>query len=197
MAVDIDLRFEPVTAGRWGDFETLFGPQGAFYNCWCVALRLPHAVRTKMEPSERKAHMQERISAGPPPGILCYAEGEPIAWVQVGPRHDVPQFNSPRTVSRPSEEGDAHDPSIWAVSCFFLLPKLRGKGLSHRLLAGAVDYARSQGARLLEACPIDQVKQSKSVTLCIGSTAIFDRAGFETIARRKDGRPLMRLDLHA
>jgi GNAT superfamily N-acetyltransferase len=196
LAVDIDLRFEPVTAERCGDFEKLFGPQGAFYNCWCVALRLPHAVRTTMEPSERKAHMQGRIEVGPPPGILCYIEGEPVAWVQVGPRHDVPQFNSPRTVSRPLEEGDAHDPSIWAVSCFFLLPKLRGKGLSHRLLAGAVDYARGQGARLLEACPIDHVKQSKSVTLCIGSTAIFDTAGFETIARRKDGRPLMRLDLH-
>ena len=195
--MDIDLRFEPVTAERWGDFETLFGPQGAFYNCWCVALRLPHAIRTKMEPSERKAHMQGRIAAGPPPGILCYAEGEPVAWVQVGPRHDVPQFNSPRTVSRPLEEGDAHDPSIWAVSCFFLLPTLRGKGVSHSLLAGAIDYARSQGARLLEACPIDHVKQSKSVTLCIGSTAIFDAAGFETIARRKDGRPLMRLDLRA
>ncbi len=195
--MDIDLRFEPVTAERWNDFERLFGPQGAFYNCWCVALRLPHAVRTKMEPAERKAHMQNRIANGPPPGILSYSEGEPVAWVQVGPRHDVPQFNSPRTVSRPLEEGDAFDAAIWAVSCFFLLPKLRGKGLSHQLLAGAINYARSQGARLLEACPIDHVKQSKSVTLCIGSAAVFEAAGFETIARRKDGRPLMRLDLHA
>jgi predicted GNAT family acetyltransferase len=194
--LDIDLRFEPVSASRWGDFERLFGPQGAFYGCWCVALRLPHAVRTKMAPDERKAHMQARITAGPPPGILCYSEGEPVAWVQVGPRHDVPQFNSPRTVSRPVDEDDARDPSVWAVSCFFMAQKLRGRGLSHRLLAAAVDHARREGARLLEACPIDHVKQSKSVTLCVGSTAIFDAAGFETVARRKDGRPLMRLDLH-
>lgn len=195
--MDIDLRFAPVTAALWSDFERLFGPQGAFYNCWCVALRLPHAVRTKMQPQERKGHMQARIAAGPPPGILAYAEGEPVAWVQVGPRHDVPQFNSERTVSRPLDEGDATDPSIWAVSCFFLLPELRGKGLSHRLLAGAVDYARRQGARFIDACPIDHVKQSKSVTLCIGSTAIFDAAGFEIVAKRKDGRPLMRLDLQS
>ncbi|WP_049734069.1 GNAT family N-acetyltransferase [Rhizobium ecuadorense] len=193
--MDNDLRFEPVTAERWDDFETLFGPQGAFYNCWCVALRLPHAVRTKMAADERKLHMHDRIKAGPPPGILCYADGAPVAWVQVGPRHDVPQFNSPRTVSRPLEEGDAYDPSIWAVSCFFLLPSLRGRGMSRRLLSLAIDHARCQGARLLEACPIDHVKQSKSVTLCIGSTAIFDAAGFETVARRKDGRPLMRLEL--
>jgi hypothetical protein len=54
----------------------------------------------------------------------------------------VPQFNSPRTVSRPLDEGDALDPSIWAVSCFVLAPGLRGKGLSHRLLGGASDHAR-------------------------------------------------------
>nr|WP_285230058.1 GNAT family N-acetyltransferase [Neorhizobium galegae] len=173
----------------------LFGLHGAFCDCWCVALRLPHAVRTKMRPQERKDHIRDRIAAGPPPGILAYSEDEPVAWVQVGPRHDVPQFNSPRTVSRPLEEADAADPSVWAVSCFFLKSKLRGKGLSHRLLSGAVDHARHMGARFVDACPIDHVKQSKSVTLCIGSTAIFDAAGFDVVERRKDGRPLMRLEL--
>lgn len=195
--MDVDIHFEPVDPSRWDDFATLFGPQGAFYGCWCVALRLPHAVRTKMPPDERKAHMRSRIEAGPPPGLLCYADDEPVAWVQVGPRHDVPQFNSPRTVSRPLDEGDANDPAIWVVSCFFLTQKLRGKGMSHKLLQAAVDHARASGARYLEACPIDHSKQSKSVVLCVGSTAIFDAAGFETVARRKDGRPLMRLDLRA
>jgi GNAT superfamily N-acetyltransferase len=141
--------------------------------------------------------MSRRIAAGPPPGILGYMEGEPVAWVQVGPRHDVPQFNSPRTVSRPEDEADAHDPSVWAVSCLFLLPKLRGKGISHRLIDAAIAHARGEGARYLDACPIDHSKQSKSVVLCVGSTAIFDAAGFEILTRRKDGRPLMRLDLRA
>ena len=195
--MDIDFRFEPATAGRRGDFEMLFGPRGAFYDCWCVAMHLPHALRAKMPPEERKAHIHERITAGPPPGIPACAGGEPVAWVQVGPCRDVPQFNSPRTVSRPLDEADEQNPSIWAVSFFFPAPRLRGKGLSHRLLGGAVDRARRQGARLIDACPIDHVKQSKSVTLCIGPTAIFDAAGFETVARRKDGRPLMRLDLRS
>jgi GNAT superfamily N-acetyltransferase len=193
--LDFDLRFEPVTAERWDDFETLFGPRGAFYDCWCVALRLPHAVRAKLTPGARKEHIRHRISAGPPPGILGYREGEPVAWVQVGPRYDVPQFNSPRTVSRPLNDSEVVDPKVWAVSCFFMTAKLRGQGLSHRLLDGAIAYARKSGARILDGCPIDQVKESKSVTLCIGSTSIFGAAGFEVIERRKDGRPLMRLEL--
>lgn len=193
--MDIALHFAPVTADRWPDFEKLFGPQGAFCGCWCVALRLPHAIRTKMTAAERKDVIMQRIAAGPPPGILGYREGEPVAWVQVGPRSDVPQFNSPRTVSRPLEESEAEDASVWALSCFFLASSLRGKGLSHPMLGAAIDHARAGGARYLDACPIDHAKQSKSVVLCIGSTSIFDAAGFETVARRKDGRPLMRLDL--
>ncbi|MDK1376200.1 MULTISPECIES: GNAT family N-acetyltransferase [unclassified Sinorhizobium] len=193
--MDITLEFEPVTARRWPDFEQLFGRQGAFCGCWCVALRLPHAIRTRMSSDERKGFIKDRIATGPPPGILGYYEGAPVAWVQVGPRHDVPQFNSPRTVSRPLDDHEAEDPSVWALSCLFLLPRLRGNGLSHCLLGAAIDHARAGHARFLDACPIDDAKQSKSATLCIGSTAIFDGAGFETVARRKDGRPLMRLDL--
>ncbi|MCA1403127.1 GNAT family N-acetyltransferase [Ensifer sp. IC3342] len=193
--MDIVLQFAPVTADRWPDFETLFGPKGAFCGCWCVALRLPYAIRGNMTIDQRKDVMRARIEAGPPPGILGYSEGKPVAWVQVGPRHDVPQFNSPRTCSRPLEESEAEDASVWAVSCFFLSSPLRGKGLSHRMLAAAIDHARKGGAGYLDACPIDHTKQPKSVTLCIGSTAIFNAAGFEMVARRKDGRPLMRLDL--
>ncbi|HXV30397.1 MAG TPA: GNAT family N-acetyltransferase [Sinorhizobium sp.] len=193
--MDIALQFAPVTADRWPDFERLFGPQGAFCGCWCVAQRLPHAIRTKMTARERRDFIKQRIETGPPPGILGYCEGEPVAWLQVGPRSDVPQFNSPRTVSRPLEESEADDARVWALSCFFLAPPFRGKRLSHCMLAAAIDHARAGGARYLDACPIDHAKQSKSVILYIGSTAIFDAAGFEVVARRKDGRPLMRLDL--
>ncbi|MCA1489853.1 GNAT family N-acetyltransferase [Ensifer sp. NBAIM29] len=192
--MDVALQFAPATADRWPDFERLFGPQGAFCGCWCVALRLPHAVRMRMSAGERKDAMRRRIEARPPPGLLGYHVGEPVAWVQVGPRSDVPQFNSPRTVSRPLQASEAQDESVWALSCFFLSSPLRGKGLSHRMLTAAIAHARAAGARYLDACPIDHAKQSKSVALCIGSTTIFDAAGFEIVARRKDGRPLMRLE---
>ncbi|PDT52601.1 GNAT family N-acetyltransferase [Sinorhizobium sp. NG07B] len=193
--VDIALQFAPVTRDLWPDFETLFGPKGAYCGCWCVALRLPYKIRGTMSADDRKAYIRERIEAGPPPGILGYCEGRPVAWIQVGPRQDVPQFNSPRTCSRPLEEREAEDASVWAVSCFFLASPLRGKGLSHHMLSAAIDHARASDAHYLDACPIDHTKRPKSVGLYIGSTAIFDAAGFETVACRKDGRPLMRLDL--
>lgn len=190
-----DFHALPLIADRWSDFETLFGPQGACYGCWCTHFRIPPAERKLMDGSGKKAFMHGRIEDGPPPGLLGYLDGAPIGWVQVGPRADVPNWNSQKTVSRPLGDRDATDGTIWAVSCFFIASRQRGRGLSHRMLSEAIVFAERNGARLLEACPIDRTKQSKSVSLYVGSTRIFEAAGFSEVARRKDGRPLMRLVL--
>ena len=190
-----DFHARPLTPDRWNDFETLFGPQGACYGCWCTYFRVPTSERKLLDASGKKVFMQRRVAGGPPPGVLGYFGDIPVAWVQVGPRSELPQWNSPKVVSRPLDPGDVEDPGVWAVSCFFMAGKERGKGLSHRMLSEAVVFAGQNGARILEACPIDRTKQSKSVGLYVGSSRIFVAAGFSEIARRKDGRPLMRLVL--
>jgi GNAT superfamily N-acetyltransferase len=192
-----NFRAVPLTSDRWPDFERLFGPKGACCGCWCTSFRLSADIRKNMDGDGRKAFMQARVLEGPPPGILGYLDDVPAAWVQVGARADVPRWNSPTTVSRPLETGDADDPGVWAISCFFAASKFRGRGLSHMMLAQAIAFASSHGARKLEACPIDHAKQSKSVGLNVGPTRIFAAAGFAEVARRKDGRPLMRLALPA
>lgn len=190
-----EWRALPLTGDRWDDFEALFGPSGACYGCWCTHFRVPTAQRKGMDAQAKKAFMQARVAAGPAPGMLGYVGDRPVAWVQVGPRPELPQWNSPKTVSRPLDPADAEDASVWAVSCFFMNSRDRGKGYSHRMLSEAVNFARSSGARILEACPIERTKQSKSVGLYVGSLRIFEAAGFSEVAKRKDGRPLMRLAL--
>lgn len=190
-----ELRALPLTRDRWDDFETLFGPSGACYGCWCTHFRVPTSQRNGMDAQAKKAFMRARVAAGPAPGLLGYAGDRPVAWVQLGPRSELPQWNSPKTVSRLLDPADAEDASVWAVSCFFMNSRDRGKGYSHRMLAEAVNFARSSGARILEGCPIERTKQSKSVGLYVGSLRIFEAAGFSEVAKRKDGRPLMRLAL--
>jgi predicted GNAT family acetyltransferase len=192
-----DFHVHPLTAERWEDFEILFGPQGACYGCWCTYFRVPSAARKLLDAPARKAVMHRRVADGPAPGVIGYIGEIPVAWVQVCPRNELPQWNSPKVVSRPLGPEDATDPAVWAVSCFFMASRQRGKGLSHRMLSAAIEFAGGNGARVLEACPIDRTKQSKSVGLYVGSSRIFDAAGFSEVARRKDGRPLMRLDLVA
>lgn len=185
----------PLAPELWADFEDLFGKQGACYGCWCTHFRLPPAVRRENDRQRNKDHIRERIEAGPPPGLLAFEDGTAVGWMQVGPRADVPEWNNPGRGSAPVDPGDATDPGVWAITCFFIRTKARGRGVTHRLVQGGIDFARGNGARLIEACPMDLSKDSRSIGLFVGSSRVFERAGFQRIVERKPGRPLMRLAL--
>lgn len=191
----MSVAISPLTPDLWPHFEDLFGKQGACYGCWCTYYRLPPAARRENNRERNKDHIRTRIEAGPPPGLLAFEDGKAIGWMQVGPRADVPEFNNAGRASAPLVTGDATDPGVWTISCFFIRNPARGKGLTHELVGAGIDFARRSGARVLEACPMDQSKDSRSVGLYVGSTRVFEKAGFVRAAERKPGRPLMRLEL--
>jgi len=190
-----DDAIRPLEAALWPDFETLFGRQGACYGCWCTHFRLPPAMRRDNDRARNKDFIKARVEAGPPPGLLAYRAGKPVGWMQIGPRADVPEWNNAGRSSSPLEATEAGDPALWAVSCFFLHVSARRQGLTHRLVEAGIAYARSQGAHAIDACPIDLSRDSRSIGLFVGSTRVFEKAGFAKIAERKSGRPLMRLIL--
>ncbi|MER9184511.1 GNAT family N-acetyltransferase [Mesorhizobium sp. M0482] len=185
----------PLVPELWADFEDLFGRQGACYGCWCTHFRLSPAARRASNRERNKDHIKARIEAGPPPGLLAFEGGQAVGWMQIGPRADVPEWNNQGRGSAPIDPADASDPGVWAISCFFIRTKARGKGLSHRLVQGGIEFARQNGARLIEACPIDLSKDSRSIGLFVGSSRVFEKAGFQRLVERKPGRPLVRLVL--
>lgn len=191
MAISTQL----LTPELWPAFEDLFGRQGACYGCWCTAFRLLPAARRENNHERNKDHMRRRVEDGPPPGILAFEENQAVGWMQIGPRADVPQWNNSGRASAPLLQGEQDDPAVWAISCFFIRSGSRGKGLTHRLVSAGVEHARQSGARYLEACPMDQSKSSRSTGLFVGSTRVFDKAGFRRMAERKPGRPLVRMIL--
>jgi len=67
-------------------------------------------------------------------------------------------------------------------------------GISRALLDGAVKWARKNGARVLDACPVDPDAKRPPISLYHGVASTFRRAGFREIVRRRDDRPLMRLE---
>ena len=84
------------------------------------------------------------------------------------------------------------DKPVWSIVCFFVDKGARARGVSEALLRGAIDYARSQGATLLEAYPIDKKERSHPHFMFFGAKSMYDRAGFKEAARRKEARPVMR-----
>jgi hypothetical protein len=189
------VRFLPLTPDHLPAFQTLFGPSGACYGCWCTHFTLRPKARQLMTPDERGEVMFDEVRHGPPPGLLALRDERAIGWMRIGPRAAIPEWNNPGRSSSPLPDAPATDPAVWAVSCFFFASRERGRGLSHPFLQAGIDFARHNGARLLEASPMDRAKQSKSIGLFVGSTSVFQKAGFTEVARAKPGRPLMRLAL--
>ena len=134
-----------------------------------------------------------RVEAGPPPGLVAYRDGDPVGWVQVGPRADVPQWNGARRLTAPMPDAPAGDPRVWGISCFVTRSGCRRQGIATALLAGAIAWAREQGAGVLEACPVDTAGNRPAAALYHGVASTFRAAGFSEVARRRPDRPLLRL----
>ncbi len=78
--------------------------------------------------------------------MLAHEDGEPVGWAAVAPRADT-SFVRNRKIPH------IDDLPVWSLWCIRVRPGHRGKGLSHALIAGAVAYARAQGAPAVEAYP--------------------------------------------
>lgn len=144
-----------------------------------------------------KARFRRIVTKGPPPGLIAYRGEEPVGWVQAGPRRATPNWNGARRLSAPVDPADADDPGCWSINCFVVPRAHRDEGAATALLAGAIKYARARKARVIEACPVDVSGKANPVSIYHGVASMFGKAGFEEIARRRDNRPLMRLDLRS
>jgi GNAT superfamily N-acetyltransferase len=180
----------PVTADRWSDLETLFGPQGAFMGCWCAYWRLRHKDFQKMTGTEHKALLKGRVDSEHPPGLLAYTDDEPVAWVSVEPRENFAAFEYAR-VYKPVDDTPA-----WIVSCFYLCEDVRGTGLTTELLTAVKAHVKRSGGQAVEGYPEDPNDLADSGTPgFMGLAPAFASAGFEEIGRLSNGRPVYRADL--
>jgi len=182
----------PLTAERWALLEDLFGRNGAHGGCWCMYFRQPGQDWKSRTNDGNRAAFRERVRAGPPPGMIAMQDEKPVGWMQIGLRLDVPKWNGPRRASAPLSLDDANAEDVWAISCFYVRVGHRRAGLMHRLVEAGLDFAKANGARVIEACPIDKSRGANVGDLYVGSTQVFERAGFSKVAERRAGRPLMR-----
>jgi GNAT superfamily N-acetyltransferase len=177
----------PVTKDRWSDLVELFGRPGASIarGCFCMFYRKTGGSGIGKGEDNRRA-MKGLVDGGTIPGLIAYEDGRPVGWVSLGPRQDYGKLRrSP--VMKPVD-----DKPVWSIVCFFVDSRARGKGVSEGLLKAAIAYARSQGATLMEAYPVDKEEPSHADFLWFGAKSMFDRAGFKEVARRKETRPVVR-----
>jgi GNAT superfamily N-acetyltransferase len=185
------VQIHPVTPERWEDLLSLFGPNGAYSNCWCTWWMLTGKDFDTATKQARRDLLHTEVTAGQEPGLLAYRDGEAIGWCAVGPRRRFARLNSPR--ARVYRRID--DRASWVVNCFYVRKDQRRSGLSRLLLAAAVDQAARNGATLIEGYPRDTAARPVGAAeLFVGTLDMFTAAGFQEVGRVGD-RPLVRLEL--
>ena len=134
-----------------------------------------------------KDRFNQLVHRGRPLGILGYKEGIPVGWCSVSPRKELPRLERSRLL-KPID-----DQPVWSITCLFIKQGYRRKGFSRHLIKAAMEYARSQGARIVEAYPIVPKKDKMpDVFAWVGFFDSFKSAGFVTELNPSKGRAIMR-----
>ena len=177
----------PLTPATWPDLEELFGlPGGSIVRgCWCMYYRKT-GKDSGLAGGKNKRALCELVSDGVVPGLVGYLGGSPVGWISLGPREDYLKLRrSP--IMKPVD-----DAPVWSVVCTYVAKPYRGRGLQHRLLKAAMDFARDHGVKMLEAYPVDKPGRSHDDFMFFGSRSLYERAGFRQVVRRSPTRVVMR-----
>ena len=183
-------------ATSFDDVRTMVGPKRPDANvCWCLSYRLTSSRENKALRGPARGERVAELMAEGPPGVLAYDEaGDVVGWAAVHARADT-SFATSRTIPH------VDDLDVWSVWCLKVRPGHRGQGISHALLAGAVDLARANGAPAVEGYPVDNRGRKVEQTMAyVGTKKLFEDAGFTQAAETTSilaGHPrvLRRLDL--
>jgi GNAT superfamily N-acetyltransferase len=182
-------------ATSFGDVRTMVGPKKATSNvCWCLSYRIPNALNRELVGPARGEYVEKLCHRTVAPGVLAYQGDEVVGWAAVAPRADT-SFATSRRIPH------VDDSDVWSAWCIRVRPGHRGEGISHALLAGAVDFARRNGAPAIEGYPVDNRGEKVDLTMAyVGTKKLFEKAGFTQAAETTSvlagfPRVLMRLDL--
>jgi len=186
------IEVRPATPERWADIARVFASKRGRGACWCQRFLRPEAT-------DNQTALRAEIDASPVPiGLVAYDDGEPAGWSRVVPRHSLPGIVENAALRRLLSSDDQPDEAAWWVSCFAVLRTHRGHGVGVALLRAAADYARDQGAGVIDGHPVDVDRLSGGPApsaLFTGTRSMFVAAGFEEIGRTYPSRPVMRKKL--
>jgi GNAT superfamily N-acetyltransferase len=122
--------------------------------------------------------------------VLAYSGDEPVGWCAIEQSGAYHRILKSKLVDDGMPAGD-----VWFVSCFVVRVGHRRKGVAAALLDGAVAHARTHGARVIEAFPVDAGPGTSSADLYHGPLSAFEAAGFEVVSRPSARRAVVRLRL--
>lgn len=197
-AANSELRIVPANQASWEELQSVL--TGAAHRCQCQRVRLGDHDWWHMPQEERASILRAETNCGDPRaestiGIVGYLDDEPVAWCAIDRRGVYGRLRgSPVPWAGRSEDPDAED--VWAIACLIVRSGHRHQGHTYPMVAGAVEFARQQGARVVEGYPM--LTSGSKITwdeLHVGPVGPFVAAGFEQVSHPSKRRVVMRLEL--
>ena len=183
------LLITPAVPERWEDLTHLFGEHGASSGCWDMFWRIPRKEYAEQSGAGNRQALCALVEGGTIPGLIAYRDGEPIGWCSLGPREAYPILDRSPVLKR------LDDQPVWSLVCFFIAKTARRQGWMLPLLKGALEYARQQGAKIVEAYPLDSDRKMSADESYMGRVSVFEQAGFRMAASPSAHRRVMRVNL--
>jgi GNAT superfamily N-acetyltransferase len=149
--------------------------------------------RCASSPGENARELGEALAANDElSGVVARNGQQILGWMKLSPAQRVEKLYAQRLYKNlPCFGGDRE--RVYTIGCFLVDPSVRGRGLSHRLVAAGVELARKAGASAIEAFP-RRAEMLADEERWTGPFSTFERAGF-TIVHDFAPYPVLRLEL--
>lgn len=157
---------------EFSDIESLFGKKDGCRGCWCMNHHFKEGTAPAGE--DAREQLQIKINNNEIDALVAFEEGKPVGWCAIDLKskligHDCSTIGS-------------NSDSAWAIHCLFVKKESRGKAISRILIEAAVDYAKAQGAGVVEGYPfkIPAGKRIKdSMKMFSGPYHTYEKLGFK------------------
>lgn len=179
----------PATGDRWDDVVRVFESGAIVNRCWCQWIRKTQRQARDDGPAGNRASLRVLVDDGEVPGLIAYAQGNPVGWCSVGPKSSFGRLSRSRALT-PSTADPSPD-GTWATLCFYVAPGHRGEGVARILLSAALAYSQQMGATAFEVYPVrTATREISNDSAYPGTDQMLADEGFREVPSAAPGRSL-------
>lgn len=142
------MTIQQLSSANWTDFVSLMQTDAQCLECWCLNHREPAGCATGEAAQEKTKMLTAEKRVG---GLLAYQDQACVGWIAIDPMTELVGHDCQST-------GKDQE---WSIHCLFVKDGFRGQGISKLLITAAIEFARSNGAKLVSAFPIPEENRSR------------------------------------
>ncbi|RKE22396.1 GNAT family N-acetyltransferase [Streptomyces sp. TLI_171] len=165
----------PLNAAGWPAFaELVERNNGVFGGCWCLS----YHPENGQPGSDRRTVKEQLVRSGRAHAALVIdEEGAAQGWCQYGSPAELPNIKHGRAYRQ-----DPPPLPDWRITCVYVDPRHRGRGIARTALEGALGLIAEAGGGLVEAVPETVAGRSaQGRFLFSGTVELFEDHGFDRI----------------